>query len=246
MNKIYRRRNTMTEDSELDVAVQQMEQEDTLEEGSNNFSGEVSNGVMNGVVEKTQQIKALIARNSDLIHYHAFDDIDFIIEAIGKMDYEGSPALDVLPSHDGIDRERREKVKEYIYCINSWAEGRDMEDAVADFKASEKLLRGMYAQLGTLGEEKKQLAMCLSENLGEKVSSPEDEILEVSDEEFVTCVYNSVLGRNPADDDLKLRLMELRRGKTRQELITEILESKESSRRMLSEITKSIRKSNGG
>ena len=94
-------------------------------------------------------------------------------------------------------------------------------------------------------EEKKQLALFLAENLGGKVSSPEDAILEVSDEEFINYVYNAILGRGPDDDDFNLRLMELKRGKTRQELITEILESRESSRRMVSEIAKSIKNTNG-
>ena len=245
MNKIYRRKNTMTEDADLDVEIQQIEQESSLEEEVDDFSVEASNGSLNGNGEKAQQIKALISRSSDFLHYRAFDDINFIIEAIGKKDYSGSPALDVLPSHDGIDRDRREKAREYIYCLKSWAEGRDMEDAVADFKASEKFLRSTYAQLGVLDEEKKQLALLLSDGLNEKVSSPEDAILEVADEEFIIYVYNAILARKPDDDDLKLRLMELRRGKTRQELITDILESRESSRRMVSEIAKSIKKTNG-
>lgn len=245
MNKIYRRKNTLTEDAELDMEIQQTEQEGALEEESDVASDIDSGEVLGDIGEKVQQIEALIARSSDLLHYRAFDDIDFIVEAIGRKNYSGSPALDVLPSHDGIDRERREKTKDYIQCLNSWAEGKDVEDAVAEFKASEKLLRSTYAQLGVLDEEKKQLALFLAGNLGEKVASPEDAILEVSDEEFIDYVYNAILGRGPGDDDLKLRLMELRRGKTRQELIAEILESRESSRRMVSEIAKSIKKSNG-
>jgi len=227
------------------MEIQQTEQEDALEEESDEVSDVGLSEVSGEMGEKVQQIKALIARNSDLLHYRAFDDIDFIIEAIGKKNYSGSPALDVLPSHDGIDRERREKAKDYIQCLSSWTEGKDVEDAVAEFKASEKLLRSTYAQLGVLDEDKKQLALFLAENLGEKVASPEDAILEVSDEEFINYVYNAILGRGPDDDDFNLRLMELRRGKTRQELITEILESRESSRRMVSEIAKSIKISNG-
>jgi len=84
------------------------------------------------VEEKVQQVRALISRMADLSHYRAFNDIDFIIEAIGKKGYPSSPALDVLPSYDDIDHERREKVKEYIYCLTSWAEGKDVEDAVAE------------------------------------------------------------------------------------------------------------------
>ena len=193
--------------------------------------------------EKAQQVKALISRMADLTHYRAFDDIDFVIPAVGDKDYQGSPALDVLPSHEDIDREVRERVREYIYCLNSWADGKDVEDVVAEFKADEKLLRNTYAKLGTQDEEKKSLALSLTESLEEKVASPEDIIAEISDEDFIIYVYNTVLSREPDDDDLKLRSMELKRGKSRQDLIRDLLESRESHKRMLSEIAESIRKS---
>jgi hypothetical protein len=183
---------------------------------------------------------------ADLSHYRAFNDIDFIIEAIGKKDYPSSPALDVLPSYDDIDHERREKVKEYIYCLTSWAEAKDVEDAVAEFKASENLLRNVYIHLDELDEEKKWLTLCLTKTLKEKASSPEDVVSEISDEEFIAYVYNTILGRGPDDDDLQLRLAELERGKTREELIRSVLESKESRKRMLTEIAESIKQSNGG
>jgi len=107
------------------------------------------------------------------------------------------------------------------------------------------LLRNVYIHLDELDEEKKWLALCLTKTLKEKASSPEDVVSEISDEEFIAYVYNTILGRNPDDDDLQLRLAELERGKTREELIRSILESKESRKRMLTEIAESIRQSNG-
>jgi len=230
MSNVYRWRNIPTENAESDEEIQEI---NAMEEEL----GEVE--------EKVQQVRALISRMADLSHYRAFNDIDFIIEAIGKKGYPSSPALDVLPSYDDIDHERREKVKEYIYCLTSWAEGKDVEDAVAEFKASENLLRNVYIHLDELDEEKKWLALCLTKTLKEKASSPEDVVSEISDEEFIAYVYNTILGRNPDDDDLQLRLAELERGKTREELIRSILESKESRKRMLTEIAESIRQSNG-
>ena len=230
MNKIYRWRNIPVENAESDEEIQEI---NAMEEEL----GEVE--------EKIQQIRALISRIADLSHHHAFNDIDFVIEAIGKKGYSGSPALDVLPSYDDIDHERKEKVKEYIYCLTSWVEEKDVEDAVAEFKASENMLRNTYIHLGELNEEKKWLALCLTKTLKEKASSPEDVVSEISDEEFIAYVYNTVLGREPDDDDLQLRLAELGRGKTREELIKGILESKESRKRMLVEIAESIKESNG-
>ena len=115
-----------------------------------------------------------------------------------------------------------------------------MEDAVTEFKADEKLLRNIYIHLDELDEEKKWLAMCLAKTLKEKISSPEDVISEISDEEFIIYVYKAVLGRGPDDDDLNLKLIELKHGKSRQELIEDVLSSRESRKRMLTEIAKSI------
>jgi len=244
MNKIYRWKNAPAEKvEEPDIEIQNTQETEEIQE-----TDDMENIVeedMAEVGEKMQLISVLVSRLSDLSHYRAIDDIDFIIEAIGEKDYPGSPALDVLPSHDGIDSERREKVKEYIYCLKSWAEEKSVEDAVSEFKASEKLLRNTYSHLGELDEEKKALAQGLANDLDGKVSSPEDAILEIPDEEFIAQVYRNILGRDPDEDDFSLKLMELRRGKTRQELIKDVLESKESTRRMMAEIAEAIIESNG-
>lgn len=228
MNKMYRRKVAVA-DVEIADANEEIQEADVDEEKDQNEMG-----------EKTQQIKILISRMADLDHYNAIQDIEFITEAIGKKDYAGSPALDVLPSNDGIERERREKVKEYIHCLICWAESMDVEDAIAEFKADEKLLRNIYIHLGELDDEKRILAFELIKSLREKSSSPEDAISDVSDEDFVGYVYETILGREPGSDDLKMRLMQLKRGRTRQEIIRDVLESKESSRRMLAMIAETI------
>ncbi|MFC1714068.1 DUF4214 domain-containing protein [Candidatus Poribacteria bacterium] len=190
--------------------------------------------------ENDQQIKALISRMADLEHYNAINDIDFIVEAIGQKYYAGSPALDVLPSHDGIGQERRERIREYIHILNCWAEGKDVEDAAAEFKSDEKLLRNIYIHLGEPDEGKRNLILALSDNLKEKSASPEDAISQISDEEFIRYLYKTILDREPDEDDARLRLTQLKRGRTRQELINDILESRESGRRMLEKIAESI------
>jgi hypothetical protein len=231
MNKIYRWRDIPAEKAESDTEIQQI---DAMEEEL----GEMG--------ERVQQIRALISRIADLSHYRALDDIDFMIEAIGAKDYSGSPALDILPSHEDTDRERRESVREYIYCLTAWAEEKDVEDAVAEFKANEKLLRNTYIHLGEPDEEKKWLALCLARTLKEKVASPEDVISEIPDEEFVVSVYKTILDREPNGDDLNLKLLDLKRGKTRQELIQDVLGSRESRKRMLTEVAKSINQQDKG
>ena len=233
MNRMYRRK-TAVADVEIAGASDEM---DVIEE--ENEEGMVDD-LGDDIGEKSQQIKVLISRMAALEHYNALDDIDFVVEAIGKRDYDGSPALDVLPSHDGVGQRRREKVKEYIHCLTCWVEGMDVDDAVAEFKSDEKLLRTIYIHLGEPDEEKTSLALLLIKSLKEKSASPEDSISDISDEEFVGYVYKTILGRNPGDDDLRLRLTQLKRGRTRQEMIKDILESKESSRRMLNMIAESI------
>lgn len=226
MNRLYRRKNALLENAGTDMEIQQMNE---LEEDDLSESG-----------EKVQQIRALIDRIADLSHYRAFNDIDFIVEATGAKDYPGSPALDVLPSQDEIDRDRRERLKDYICCLTTWADGANLEDAVDDFKASEKMLRNTYIHLGAADEEKKWLIQCLIDALKGMASSPEDVIYEITDEEFVLYLYKTILGREPDEDDRKLRLAELKRGKPRQELVKEVLESRESTRRMLTEIAASV------
>jgi len=228
MNRIYRRKADSTGTMEMDE--QPQETEETEEE-------------VDGIGEKVQHIGILLSRIADITHYRAFDDIDFMIGAIGAKEYAGSPNLDVLPSHEDIDRERRQSLKDYIYCLNCWLDGKDVEDAVGEYKANDKLVRNIYVRLGNFDEEKKWLAMNLVKMLEENVASPEDDILEISDEDFITYVYKTVLGRDPDPDDLRLRVMELKRGKERPDMIKDILESKESSRRMLAEIADSIKKS---
>jgi len=195
---------------------------------------------LNEFIEKVKQIEVLIDRISDPSHYRFFNDVDFIVDAIGEMDYPGSPAVDVLPSHDDIEIERRDMIKDYLFCLSMWSEGTSLEDALGEFKVNEKILRNIYRLLGALDGDKFDLVQYLIKSLEEKVSSPEDILSQVAEEEFIYHVYKTILGRDPDEDELKLKLMGFKRGKTRQELVREIMESRETNKRMLAEIAASI------
>ena len=41
------------------------------------------------------RIRALISRIDPLSHYKAFENLDFLLAAIGRLDYPGRPAVDV-------------------------------------------------------------------------------------------------------------------------------------------------------
>lgn len=233
MNRMSRRKLAVA-DVDFDI--------DILEVNDEVNEMDIAEGRPGNTEENAQQVRALISRMADLNHYNAINDVDFIVEAIGTKDYAGSPALDVLPSHEGLDQRRRERIREYIHILSCWAEGKDLEDAVSEFKSDEKLLRRMYLYLGDLDEEKEDLALALVASLKEKSTSPEDVISEISDEEFISYLYRTILDREPDEDDARSRLMQLKRGRTRQELISDILESRESSRRMLTMIAESIGK----
>ena len=218
--------------------------DDSMDLGTDRPQGSLPDQAREDVAElgeKAQLIRILIGRIPGLDHYRIFEDIEFLLEAIGKKDYEGSPALDVLPSSDDIERERRERVKEYIYCLKCWAEEKELDDAISEFKVSENLLRNVYLHLGDADLEKKHLALSLMNDLEEKAISPEDVLSEISDEDFIKHVYATILNREPDSDDMTLRLLELKHGRTRQELIKSVLESKESSRKAITEIAVSIR-----
>lgn len=226
MNKLYRKKNTtfgveeaeMNEISDINDIVEDLEE----------FG------------EKNQYIEVLVDRIADPNHYRFFGDIDFIIEAIGAMNYPGNPAIDVLPSQDDIDQERRDIIKDYIFGLSSWLKGIELEDALGEFKANEKILRNVYIHLGDLDEDKKHLIQYLIDALSDKVSSPDDVISQITEEEFIFYVYKIILDREPDKDELKLKMMGLKRGQSRQKLIKEVMDSKENSKRMLNEIATSI------
>ena len=106
--RMYRWRNVLCPESEPDDEILRIDAvEDTLPD-------------LPGMVER---IRALISRVDPLSHYKAFDNVDFLLDAIGQLDYPRSPAVDVLWRHGQIDDQRRTEAKCYIDALSAWISG---------------------------------------------------------------------------------------------------------------------------
>jgi len=174
-----------------------------------------------------ERVRALISRIDPLSHYRAFENVEFVLNAIGALDYPGSPAVDVLSRHGQIDDARREVAKQYIACIRAWLDGKGLKEAKAENGIGAELAGKVYSALGERDDHKRWLAMSLVKTLKEYAYMPWDFISEYGDEEFVRAVYGSVLGRAPSSDDLKFRVEELRDGRSREDLFREVFDARE-------------------
>ncbi len=174
-----------------------------------------------------RRIRALISRIDPLSHYRAFENIEFVVTAIGVGDYPGSPAVDVLWRHGQIDEERRDTAKRYTYCMQAWAEEKPEEEAADERPECRELLAHIYATLGEPDECKRWLALSLAKTLKEHAYRSWDFIADYGDEEFVRAAYLGILGREPSPDDLAFRVRELQEGKSREVLFNQILASEE-------------------
>lgn len=172
-------------------------------------------------------VRALISRIDPLSHYKIFDNIDFILEAIGKLDYPRSPAVDVLWRHGQIDPERRAFAKCYVRALEAWLEDKELAAATGTDAGCAEVTTAVYRALGDRTAAKRWLAMSLRKTLKEHAYEPWDTIQEHSDAEFVRAVYTSILGRPPSPDDLAFRLRELASGKSRVAFLEEILAAPE-------------------
>lgn len=170
-----------------------------------------------------ERIRALISRVDPLSHYKAFENLDFLLQAIGELDYPGSPAVDVLWRHGAIDDARRVRAKQLIDALGAWLDGVELVMAQEAMPDSAGQLADVYAALGDSTDEKRWLAMCLRKTLKEHAYTPWDFINEADDAAFVRAVYMSILGRPPSPDDLTFRLEELAAGKTREAFFVEIM-----------------------
>ncbi|MDF1515169.1 MAG: hypothetical protein P1S60_15270, partial [Anaerolineae bacterium] len=96
------------------------------------------------------------------------------MDAIGQMDYPGSPAVDVLWRHGQIDDQRRAEAKKYIDSLTIWLSNKSLEDAVADQPEYAKILAKIYNTLGVMNDKKRWLVMCLRKTLKEHAYTPWD------------------------------------------------------------------------
>lgn len=191
---------------------------------------------------KVERIRALVSRIDPLDHYRAFENVEFVVSAIGKLDYPRYPAIDVLSRRGQIDEERRDQARRYIHCLASWLEGKDMDSAKADRPDCSELLGRTYAALGQADDYKRWLVMSLAKTLKEHTYLPWDFIAEHSDEEFVRAVYTTLLSREPSPDDLKFRLEELKAGKSRDTLFRQVLGSAECQAEQLQKVRAALGK----
>jgi hypothetical protein len=182
------------------------------------------------------RIRALISRVDPLSHYKAFENLDFLLGAIGDLDYPGSPAVDVLWRHGAIDEERRARAKGYIDAVNAWLAGMDVETAKAEYPENAARIVQIFEALGAMDDAKRWLAMCLRKTLKELAYTPWDFINEYDDAAFVRAVYESILGRPPSPDDLAFRVEELEGGKSREAFLTEIIRADEHRRMHLHDV----------
>jgi len=213
--KMRRWRNVMCPDSEPDAEIRAI---DAVEQDL---------GKPDAIVTR---IRALISRIDSLSHYKAFENIDFLMDAIGDLDYPGSPAVDVLWRNGQVDDARRALAKAYADALGVWLSGKPLPSAQRAQPDSADLLARVYEALGQTNEEKRWLAMCLRKTLKEQAYTPWDFIAEYHDAAFVYAVYEAILGRPPSGDDLAFRIEELLAGKSREAFVTEIMGTDEHRR----------------
>jgi hypothetical protein len=174
-----------------------------------------------------ERIRALISRIDPLSHYKAFENVEFILEAIGHLDYPGSPAVDVLWRHGQIDEQRRETAKQYISALNLWLQRLNIKQALESQPENADMTNQVYNALGEFDAYKRWLAMSLQKTLKEHAFAPWDFINECDDKTFVQSTYLAILHRPPSSDDLQFRLEELQEGKSRKQFLDEILDAAE-------------------
>ncbi|MBN1249028.1 MAG: DUF4214 domain-containing protein [Anaerolineae bacterium] len=177
-----------------------------------------------------ERIRALISRVDPLSHYKAFENLDFLLDAIGNLDYPGSPAVDVLWRHGEFDDDRRTQAKAYVTALDAWLAAEELPAAQTAHPEDAELMAKTYKALGEMNDQKRWLAMCLRKTLKEQAYTPWDFIGEYDDAAFVRAVYLSVLHRPPSPDDLAFRVEELSQGKTREAFFLEIMATDEHRR----------------
>jgi hypothetical protein len=226
--RMHRWRNVLCPESNPDAEIQAI---DAFEES------------MGDLLPFVERIRALISRIDPLSHYKAFENIEFLLDAIGKLDYPRSPAVDVLWRFGQIDEDRRKEVKQYINALDNWLQDMGIEQAKQQQSDNTSVVDKVYDLLGESDDNKRWLAMCLKKTLKEHVYTPWDFINEIDDITFVRAVYKAILHRPPSPDDLQFRVEELRNGKDRQSFFLEIFDANEHHNSHLSKLADIIKKS---
>ncbi len=225
--RMYRWRNVLCPESEPDAEILRIDAvEDTLPD-------------LPGMVDR---IRALISRVDPLSHYKAFDNVDFLLDAIGQLDYPRSPAVDVLWRHGQIDDQRRAEAKCYIDALSAWISGVPLDKVKSQQTGNNAILDKVYTALGETDDYKRWLAMTLRKTLKEHTYTSWDFIAECDDTTFVLAVYEGILHRQPSPDDLKFRLEELANGKDRKDFFQEIFDAGEHQNSHMSAIAEKVKR----
>jgi hypothetical protein len=174
-----------------------------------------------------RQVRALISRLDPLSHYKSFENIAFLLSAIGQLDYPRRPAVDVLWRRNQIDDERRSLAKRYVRALEAWVAGQPLYEAQLEDPDAGPVMDQVYDALGPADEVRRWLASCLAKALKEYCYMPWDFIAAADDTGFVRAVYRTILGRDPSPDDLQLRLEQLAAGATREDLFAQVLSARE-------------------
>ncbi len=193
--------------------------------------------------DEVEHVRALISRFDSLSHYRALDNLAFIMRAIGASEYPGMPAVDVLWRHERIEDERRERFKALYQALRAWLAVQSLEQAASSAASAPEEAEEVYAALGERDGPKVWLAESLAKTLAEHVLLPEDVIAEHDDEAYVKALYEAVLHRHPSPDDLRFRVGELRNGRTRDEMLTDILNAAEHTGHVLGHVAGILRHS---
>lgn len=225
--RMRRWRNVIYPESHADPAIREI---DALEDEI----GELQPNV--------ERIRALISRIDPLSHYKTFENVRFLLKAVGELTYPGIPAVDVLWRHGQIDDEWREQVKQYIFTIEAWLNRTEIDEAKSIRADCAQILDEVYESLGDYNDEKRWLAMSLAKTLKEHAYTAWDFISEYDDETFVKAVYLSILDREPSPDDLRFRVEELTGGKSREDLFREVFDSLEHKNSHLHSISERLKR----
>lgn len=181
--------------------------------------------------EETDRIRALTSRVDPLCHCRIFDNIDFIINAIGSLTYPGSPSVDVLERcvlrGGQLPSDIKERANGYIYSLDSWLKGRTCDEALEDQPQYTKLIQRVYSTIGQRSPHKEWLVASLVKTLKEHAYTPIDWLSQFSHGEVIDQLYKTALDRAPTREEAELTLQELRKGKSPVKILYDIIDSKE-------------------
>lgn len=183
------------------------------------------------IPNEINRIRALITRVDPLCYCHIFDNVNFVINAVGLLTYPGSPSIDVLERcilrGGQLPSDIKERVNEYIFSLDSWLRGKLRGEALEDKPQYNKLIERIYSTLGEKSPYKEWLVASLVKTLKEHAYTPIDWLSQFSNEEVINEVYKIALNRAPTKEEAESTSQELEEGKSPMMILYDIINSKE-------------------